>query len=344
MWNVGKAVDHAFLIALERSKSDMHATANDENRYRQRLLEAHGFEIEVQDGDGNCLFRSFSQQVYGVADHHELVRLKCIDYVESQAGYFKDFIETKSEGEPKESVADYCERMRQLGEWGGEIEIRAMCEIYGRPVEIYACDVTSTMPTHVYSQGRRERPIRLSYHSKSHYNAIVDLSAPKQAALEPGVTENNFLHAVRASMADDANSKARTSAKKTPSRPISHLGKSRRLVHLKEKLEPQFLALANESDEGRKARECTQANIKTAKRQRPEANSYDGDGGGNMQGRHGPPKRRGVGRSDTGSTDNSYISSSSSSISRGGRNRNSANDSAVSNPTPEAAIVYIIID
>jgi hypothetical protein len=70
----------------------------------------------------------------------------------------------------------------------------------------------------VYNQTSSVRPVRLSYHFQSHYNAIVDptsssATASEQAALVPGVVEDNHLHTVRASMANDANSGARTSAK-----------------------------------------------------------------------------------------------------------------------------------
>lgn len=64
--------------------------------------------------------------------------------------------------------------MRRDGEWGDNVEIQCMSEIYERPIEIYAYQTT---PMKTYSRPSRDGhqvPIRLSYHFQSHYNSIVD--------------------------------------------------------------------------------------------------------------------------------------------------------------------------
>jgi len=44
-------------------------------------LRKRGLDMVAQDGDGNCLFRAVSLQVYGDADQHFEIRRKCIDYM-----------------------------------------------------------------------------------------------------------------------------------------------------------------------------------------------------------------------------------------------------------------------
>ena len=45
------------------------------------------------DGDGNCLFRSISHQVYGTDEHHYLLRQRCVEYIIKT--FIKDIIDDK---------------------------------------------------------------------------------------------------------------------------------------------------------------------------------------------------------------------------------------------------------
>lgn len=47
-----------------------------------RALRNKGLRVVPVEGDGNCLFRSVSHQVYGDDSHHRLVRARCMDYME----------------------------------------------------------------------------------------------------------------------------------------------------------------------------------------------------------------------------------------------------------------------
>ena len=46
-------------------------------------LKKRGLEIREQDGDGNCLFRAISLQVYGDPNMHGDVRKQCMDHMVS---------------------------------------------------------------------------------------------------------------------------------------------------------------------------------------------------------------------------------------------------------------------
>lgn len=77
-------------------------------------------------------------QAYGDEDQHRLVRVKCMQYIQTERAYFHNFIEGNFD--------DYIARKRTHGEWGDDVEIQAMSEIYDRPIEIYAYD-TKPMKT-----------------------------------------------------------------------------------------------------------------------------------------------------------------------------------------------------
>ena len=49
-------------------------------------------ECVEMDGDGNCLFRAISLQVYGDATMHLEVRRQCLDFMEREADHFRSFV------------------------------------------------------------------------------------------------------------------------------------------------------------------------------------------------------------------------------------------------------------
>ena len=47
----------------------------------EQALKKRGLEMAEQEGDGNCLFRAVSLQIYGDANMHKEVRRRCLDYM-----------------------------------------------------------------------------------------------------------------------------------------------------------------------------------------------------------------------------------------------------------------------
>jgi len=112
-------------------------------------------------------------------------------------------------------------RMRLDGQWGDNVELQAMSEIYERPIEIYAyshvplktfmtsasssnaaqsaASAATSSSSSVPATGARPPapPIRLSYHFASHYNSVVYRAASRQRAqlctLPPGQMEQAAL-------------------------------------------------------------------------------------------------------------------------------------------------------
>lgn len=108
--------------------------AQKEEQFRNELDQERSLRIEEVDSDGNCLFRAVAYQVYGDEDMCYFLRDKCMDYILACHAYFKDFIDLNVDG----SIQNYCDRKRQDKVWGDDLEIEALSEMYGRPIEIYA--------------------------------------------------------------------------------------------------------------------------------------------------------------------------------------------------------------
>lgn len=138
-------------------------------------LEAHSLRVVPVDGDGNCLFRSVAHQIYGDASLHSIVREKCMDYMESEANFYSQFIEGGMD-----FFHQYLSAKRLNGCWGDDPEIQAMCELYSRPAEIWAYDhTTGARKLRTFHEAmiapRRVRPMRLSFYGGGHYDSIVDI-------------------------------------------------------------------------------------------------------------------------------------------------------------------------
>lgn len=190
----------------------------------QGKLKKQGLELVEQDGDGNCLFRAVSLQVYGNADNHGEVRERCMDYIAGNEEHYSNFIVAASADEEdcKSSGSDssltpfqaYVARKRRDGIHGNHAEIQAISELFNRPVEVYTPDNPDGKPMNIFHSEYKtsDPPIRLSYHDGNHYNAIVDPLVPTAGlglglpGLQPGLADKLQLAKAKAEsdqLADD---------------------------------------------------------------------------------------------------------------------------------------------
>lgn len=120
---------------LRRSKRNRKQVPNNDNDYQLRAkIEAGGvLTIVDMDPDGNCLFRSLSDQLYhDYGNTHDDVRADICDYLEAFEDEFRHFM-VLDETEEDEDAADYesyVQNMREDGEWGGNIELVAAARLY----------------------------------------------------------------------------------------------------------------------------------------------------------------------------------------------------------------------
>jgi hypothetical protein len=143
------------------------------------MLATKGLHVIEIDGDGNCLFRAISHQVYLNEDHHEELRARVVDHLLAHQQRFALFCETDFHA--------YIQELRQLGTWGDELEIRALEELIDRHIYIYSSDSpTPTVPIHcdeASTAAAAVTPLKLSYHGQNHYNSIYDEASPLPLAV-----------------------------------------------------------------------------------------------------------------------------------------------------------------
>jgi hypothetical protein len=174
------------------SKDDDDDDGDYENREGAfvRGLRSRGLEIVEQEGDGNCLFRAVALQVYGDAAAHSEVRRLVCDFMAKDRQHFALFVDD-------ENFDSYIARKRQDGVHGNSPELQAVCELFNRPLEVYTPDSGPERPINVFQDQYKtgDAPIRLSYHDRNHYNAVIDPLEPTAGlglglpGLKPGLAD-----------------------------------------------------------------------------------------------------------------------------------------------------------
>lgn len=123
----------------------------EKDRRFERVVKKQGYIIKYMVEDGNCLFRSVADQVYGDQEMHACVRDHCMDYIVSlmfwgvwykitpitrfscfqsqNADYYSQYM--------TEDIDSYVERKRYSEVHGNHLEIQALSEMYNRPIHIY---------------------------------------------------------------------------------------------------------------------------------------------------------------------------------------------------------------
>jgi hypothetical protein len=152
-------------------------------------LKKRGLEIVEQEGDGNCLFRAVSLQVYGDANMHMEVRERCMDFMMRDKEHFGTFV-------IGESFEAYIARKRLPGVHGNNPEIQAIAELFNRPIEVFTPENVD-QPLNIFHAEYKtsDVPIRLSYHDGNHYNAVIDPLVPTAGlglglpGLQPGLAD-----------------------------------------------------------------------------------------------------------------------------------------------------------
>eukprot|EP00934_Nitzschia_sp_Nitz4_P000911 Nitzschia sp. Nitz4//scaffold44_size153857//76945//78900//NITZ4_002726-RA/size153857-augustus-gene-0.8-mRNA-1//1//CDS//3329552172//911//frame0 len=174
----------------------------EETEFAMLLKKHRGLEIQPQDGDGNCLFRAVSLQVYGDPSMHAQVRAQCLDYMERDREHFSQFVT----GEPFDQ---YIARKRQDGVHANNPELQAISELFNRPIEVFSPE-SGLKPLNIFhaEYKTQDAPIRLSYHDGNHYNAVVDPLVPTAGlglglpGLQPGLADK--MQVAKAVAASDA--------------------------------------------------------------------------------------------------------------------------------------------
>ena len=167
---------------------------DDDTNFRNSLLN-QGNIINEMDSDGNCLFRSISDQLYhDNGARHDIVRHDVCEHLSTNKEEFQHFLLMGDDDEDVLDIDEYIEKMRQDGEWGGNVEIVVASRVYKRNIMVFSgeysngalqivCDDDDEKEKKNGCGGGaddNDHGLLLSYHGNDHYNSVHTIDGMKK--------------------------------------------------------------------------------------------------------------------------------------------------------------------
>lgn len=150
------------------------------------LLKSIGLYATTIQGDGNCLFRSLADQLYGKDDLKlaMVIRQSIVDYMILHSSYFEIFYSSEWD----ESWEQYVDRMSRSSVYGGNLELAAFASAYQLDVVVYQADLRYVITPIEEIKGEKrvtledggERPekVHIAYHTWEHYSSVRCMNGP----------------------------------------------------------------------------------------------------------------------------------------------------------------------
>ena len=95
-------------------------------------------------GDGNCLFRALSHQVYGTEDKHLQFRLFIQEFIEQNKDKYEPYWinpEVTNHAQQLVSYAHHLQEMKKPGVWGTLLELKAFSDLLSYPLFICSPEI-----------------------------------------------------------------------------------------------------------------------------------------------------------------------------------------------------------
>ncbi|KAI3470486.1 hypothetical protein Pfo_027149 [Paulownia fortunei] len=139
---------------------------SDHQRLLNRLQLYDLVELKIL-GDGNCQFRSLSDQIYRTPEHHKFVREQVVNQLKSRAELYENYVPM--------AYGEYVKKMSKNGEWGDHITLQAAADWFGIKIFIIT-SFKDTCYIEILPQTQKSnRIIFLSFWAEVHYNSIYPL-------------------------------------------------------------------------------------------------------------------------------------------------------------------------
>ncbi|KAG6830204.1 hypothetical protein H0H87_008883 [Tephrocybe sp. NHM501043] len=136
-------------------------------------------------GDGNCLFRALSDQLYGSPSQHAALRGRICDFIEKHRERYEPFVEDER------GVEVHLACMREMGTYGGHVELSACAHMERRDVKVvqpglvyviewraFAGSPKAKPNMHIQDKDPPESAIYVAYHDWEHFSSIRNLRGP----------------------------------------------------------------------------------------------------------------------------------------------------------------------
>ena len=165
--------------AIATTQQELESRAERLRRFKQRL-ELDGLDIQAEDEDGNCFYRSISSQLFGSPVYHQEMRQLSLKYMLVEKDRYALIIGKDSEY-LGETVEEHCKRMSRDGVFADSEEIHAIVQVFQRPIHIFE-DIPQRSWPQKFDMEKQQifgDPILLARQNDNHYQSLVRLDGSK---------------------------------------------------------------------------------------------------------------------------------------------------------------------
>mmetsp|Transcript_37241 Transcript_37241/g.78542 ORF Transcript_37241/g.78542 Transcript_37241/m.78542 type:complete len:333 (-) Transcript_37241:115-1113(-) len=147
---------------------------DDDAKFRNALLN-QGHVIHEMNADGNCLFRSLSDQLYDDRGaKHDVIRHDVCNHLSKNKEEFSHFLLMDDDDEDVIDIDEYISKMREDGEWGGNVEVVVASRVYKRNIMLFSSEYSNGVLSITCDDKDKDDgdDLLLSYHGNDHYNSV----------------------------------------------------------------------------------------------------------------------------------------------------------------------------
>ncbi|CAI9759757.1 unnamed protein product [Fraxinus pennsylvanica] len=149
--------------------------SSDHQRLLDRLQLYDLVELKIS-GDGNCQFRSLSDQIYRTQEHHEFVREQVVNQLKSHRELYENYVPMAYVG--------YLQKIKKTGEWGDHVTLQAAADSYGVKIFVITSFKDTCYIEILPHTKKSNRIIFLSFWAEVHYNSIYPLGELPEVGLK----------------------------------------------------------------------------------------------------------------------------------------------------------------
>ena len=161
--------------ALKKERQSGGFKNNDDEdagfRSFRNQLQLQGFKLRDVVGDGNCLFRAFSDQMDGNETQHLKYRKDVVKYMEEHEDEFAPFLEETV------NFKNYVKSLGERGTYGGNDSIVAFARGHGVDVVIHQLNNPTFIIEGNATSGNKV-VVHLAYHDYEHYSSVRSANDP----------------------------------------------------------------------------------------------------------------------------------------------------------------------
>ncbi|OQE44511.1 hypothetical protein PENCOP_c002G07103 [Penicillium coprophilum] len=171
-------------------------------------LQERGLFALPTEGDGNCLYYSLSDQLYGDTHHADEIRQLLANHMASNKEYFMQFVvaEGGERRRPKRAAASaYATRSadvsaptqedmerrfqemiattRKNGEWGSSEHLQAFCQAFKVDLNVYTMDGVSLFQDVNAPSNQPRDVVHVAFHDFKHYSSVRGIDGKHEGLL-----------------------------------------------------------------------------------------------------------------------------------------------------------------